>query len=614
MQKIAKHKIALFIIIFSITLLLIILAIFRIIPASGASFRMYESFSEQSLVPVKRITAETIMTPKTQLDLGFSVLIADLTNIEVIASSNILAPQQPLEMLEQMIILTALSYGEPEKELILTAEDVARLGEKDSLFEGDAGDVFTLENFLTYYIMSRNTACKTIIAKIVAQTELDFIALMNQLAKRLKTANTKYISLSGESIENQYTTVYDIYLISHELLKYEAFINSIQNSSLEIRYTDGNGQVKFFHAEHQVSDEEFLFMQERSLLPQGYTLLDEITSTDEMEGSSHLEFIRDPQGNYLLMILMGVPSGKSMFNVASEVTGILKGNTSVNSLSTDGESEIPEEAYIPIDSNESRYQYLFGSSVATYTIDNPPKGYENNSNAKKNMTTFQVPVWKMNTDGSKYAAKYEISINKKLEASVKCIFQEIYDLELQFPIKYLIGYNYRKVGAVGLRNLNLMSMHSFGAAIDINPGDYDNDYYLGYGNDLRDRSNPYCIPDEVINIFQKYGWFWGGNFSISSDTMHFQYLGLDYLSYGDQNPFRLLEVASSVMKGEDVYNLQQRLAELNYSTNRDGKYTLETEAAIRQFQGEHEIEETGVTDYKTWETIINLTHYMSYVF
>ena len=74
---------------------------------------------------------------------------------------------------------------------------------------------------------------------------------------------------------------------------------------------------------------------------------------------------------------------------------------------------------------------------------------------------------------------------------------------------------YRKVGGVALSKSRIMSIHSFGAAIDINPGDYDNDYFLGKGNDLRDKSNPYCIPDEVIAIFEKYGFLPVGWFPLS---------------------------------------------------------------------------------------------------
>ena len=221
----------------------------------------------------------------------------------------------------------------------------------------------------------------------------------------------------------------------------------------------------------------------------------------------------------------------------------------------------------------------------------------------------------MNSAGKKYSSTMKLSIHKKLADGVSSIFKEVYALPMKFPIKTLLGYSYRKVGGVGLSNSTLLSIHSFGAAIDINPGDYDNDYFLGKGNDLRDKSNPYCIPDEVIDIFASYGWFWGGDFEISADTMHFQYLGLEFLSYQGKSPFRELKYKNgTLMSGNDVKNLQQRLNRLGYKVTVDGKYAKSTETAIKKFQKNNKLKVTGVVDYSTWEKLINLTHYMGYVF
>lgn len=275
---------------------------------------------------------------------------------------------------------------------------------------------------------------------------------------------------------------------------------------------------------------------------------------------------------------------------------------------------IKPSAQVPTESNDARYQYLFGTDAQVYTIDNPPAGYENAEAAAKHMKTITVPVWKIDSKGNKYSSSFKLTIHEKLAKNVKAIFNEIYALDIKFPIRVLKGYGYRKVGGVGLSNSTLISIHSFGAAIDINPWDEDNDYFLGKGNDLRDKSNPYCIPDEVIEIFEKYGWFWGGNFEICSDTMHFQYLGLEFLTYQDNSPFRTLKVKSTYMKGTDVRNLQQRLCELGYKVSVDGVYGNKTASAVKKYQKQKGLKATGVVDYETWETIINETHYMPYAF
>lgn len=60
------------------------------------------------------------------------------------------------------------------------------------------------------------------------------------------------------------------------------------------------------------------------------------------------------------------------------------------------------------------------------------------------------------------------------------------------------------------------SMHSYGAAIDINVG--VSDYWLWrHGAPWLNR-----VPDEIVAAFERHGFIWGGRWS-HYDTMHFEY-------------------------------------------------------------------------------------------
>lgn len=279
-----------------------------------------------------------------------------------------------------------------------------------------------------------------------------------------------------------------------------------------------------------------------------------------------------------------------------------------------GEDAIPTTCFVPIFNNDDRYCYITGAGMKAYKVGEMPTDFSSEDKALEKMVSFRVPVWKMDEKGKKYASNYSITVNRNIAESVKCIFTEIYELEMQFPFKYLVGFKYRKVGGSGLVNSKLMSIHSFGVAIDINNGDYDNDYYLGKGNDLRNRENPYCIPDEVIRIFERYGWNWGGNFDICADTMHFQYFGLEFLQYEYDEPFPVLNINAKGMKTEVIRNMTQRLAKLGYLPRETSKFTTVVEQAVIAFQKDMGIEADGIVDYETWVPLINKTHDMPYVF
>ena len=63
-------------------------------------------------------------------------------------------------------------------------------------------------------------------------------------------------------------------------------------------------------------------------------------------------------------------------------------------------------------------------------------------------------------------------------------------------------------------------MHSWGAAIDINAARAD--YWLWHGSGVIDAGLVNRIPTEIVAIFARHGFIWGGKWS-HYDTMHFEY-------------------------------------------------------------------------------------------
>lgn len=76
-------------------------------------------------------------------------------------------------------------------------------------------------------------------------------------------------------------------------------------------------------------------------------------------------------------------------------------------------------------------------------------------------------------------------------------------------------YYYRKIAGT-----ELLSSHSFGIAIDLNP------HYARYWRwDNKNQKNTIKnkqYPQEIVAIFEKYGFIWGGRWE-HYDTMHFEY-------------------------------------------------------------------------------------------
>lgn len=92
---------------------------------------------------------------------------------------------------------------------------------------------------------------------------------------------------------------------------------------------------------------------------------------------------------------------------------------------------------------------------------------------------------------------------------------ELDELPAEFK-KYLIKtsgtYNWRVISGT-----NRLSAHSFAIAIDINAQMAN--YWKWAGKNYRYQNN---IPHEIVEIFEKHGFIWGGKW-YHYDTMHFEY-------------------------------------------------------------------------------------------
>lgn len=150
--------------------------------------------------------------------------------------------------------------------------------------------------------------------------------------------------------------------------------------------------------------------------------------------------------------------------------------------------------------------------------------FESEEQAQSCMTEVEIPVWLIK-DGKKVSSTKTLTVNSALAEDVKAIFDEIYALPQQYPIKSIGGYCWRNSSS------GRLSQHSYGTCIDINPNE---NYYVSSGGTAYSGSywkpgdDPYSINlgDGIIEIFAKYGWAWGGNsWSSSHDYMHFTYLG-----------------------------------------------------------------------------------------
>ncbi len=505
------------------------------------------------------------------------------------------------------VFLTAAVLSQADNDFSLVVEDkLSIVTEDDMEYVFEEGERIDARGAAVLLIITGDTELRRLFARQIATSDEELLEAENSFAKKCKLTNTKFFD-DGEKAKS-YTNTYDIYRTLQCLFGVHDFEESFDAKGLKLGVLDADGEDRPVVIPWDETEETLKGLD-------GYKLFVRKNEGTRKNGVNSLTLFEDADGRLCACVITDYEERTGIDTVSDNLIRVFGG------IDADIYKELPDSVYekidkkavLPTESNDARYRYILGTDYEAFTMNNAPRGYTSPSQAVKNMVTVKVPCWKMDASGNRYSSTYTFKTNKKLAECVKAIFNDIYELDIKFPIKEIIGYTYRKVGGVGLINCPFMSIHTFGCAIDINPGDYDNDYYLGKGNDLRDKTNPYCIPDEVIEIFEKYGWFWGGNFDICADTMHFQYFELGFLQYQEAEPFPILEEGA---ENTAIYveNLSERLVELEYLENKTTLFDRKLKEAVMEFQTDCGLDADGIVNYETWEKLINLTHYMSFVF
>lgn len=132
----------------------------------------------------------------------------------------------------------------------------------------------------------------------------------------------------------------------------------------------------------------------------------------------------------------------------------------------------------------------------------------------------------------------QVVVNKSVVKDIKEIFEFI--KRTKFPINKVIpiskynwsdkasmsdnntsAFNYRKI-----KGQTVLSAHSYGLAIDINPlqNPHIKEKQVNPPNAVYDIKIPGTIVkgSQLVKEFQKYGWIWGGFWKSSKDYQHFE--------------------------------------------------------------------------------------------
>ena len=148
-------------------------------------------------------------------------IVMDFDTNEILFEKNSNLKTPPASMTKIMTVYAAFDRLKNtdlsiENECIVSAK-AYKMGGSRTFLEID--DRVSIDELLKGIIIQSGNDASVALAECLAGTEDDFAKLMNVYAKRLGMLNTNFLNSSGWPIDNHYSTVYDLALLSNAVIR-----------------------------------------------------------------------------------------------------------------------------------------------------------------------------------------------------------------------------------------------------------------------------------------------------------------------------------------------------------------------------------------------------------
>lgn len=248
-----------------------------------------------------------ITTENVDMSKATGAALFDVNNKTTIFAKNVHDKLYPASLTKVMTALVALKYG--SSDMMLTASSNVTKLEADAQTCGlKEGDQMTLAQALHVLLINSANDAAIMIAEGVAGSVEEFAVLMNNEAVLLGATNTNFVNPHGLSDDNHYTTVYDLYLIMNEAIKYDTFNQIIGMSSYSTVYYNEKGDAKELTVN---STNHYLYGDVQA--PAGVTVYGGKTGTTNAAGHCLVLLSKDASNNPYISVILRADSRDDLY-------------------------------------------------------------------------------------------------------------------------------------------------------------------------------------------------------------------------------------------------------------------------------------------------------------
>ncbi|MCD7743899.1 MAG: serine hydrolase [Lachnospiraceae bacterium] len=197
--------------------------------------------SEDGFASQLCVVTEDTNTSAISLD-AYSAALFNLNDQETVYAKDVFTTRSPASITKVMTALVTLKYGNLDDQVTVTSTALD-IEEGSSVADIKVGDVLSLRQLLYGMMVVSGNDAAMMIAEHVAGSVDAFVELMNEEAQAIGATSTHFTNPHGLTDSDHYTTVYDIYLIFNEAMKYDTFLDIINRKNYYAEYTDADGNA-----------------------------------------------------------------------------------------------------------------------------------------------------------------------------------------------------------------------------------------------------------------------------------------------------------------------------------------------------------------------------------
>ncbi len=269
-----------------------------------------ESFASDLCVTVDDVTQGTTVDMSQATAAG----LFDIHDGEVLYAKNVHEKLNPASLTKVLTALCALEHGNLDD--VLTASENVIITESGAVKLGlKPGDTMTLDQALHALMLKSANDVAIMVAEYLGGSVEGFSKMMNETAQSLGATNSHFVNPHGLTDPNHYTTVYDLYLICNEAVKYDKFIEIIHTPTYNSVYHDQAGNEK----EISLSTTN-AYLKNEAFAPDNITVIGGKTGTTSAAGSCLILYSRDQSSNPYISVILQSSDRTVLYQ---EMTGLL---------------------------------------------------------------------------------------------------------------------------------------------------------------------------------------------------------------------------------------------------------------------------------------------------